>query len=396
MGKAPRDPGRTIRSLQTTPLDPRLLPPEADLAIPQPLVETSFRAAWWHEFSALRPNAGTRWGALRVGLSVTIPLAVVLCSDQPGWSIYAVAGSLCSVYGKRLAYRDRFKAQLVVGTWLVLGLALGTSASIVAGPGSLLAVLSMGAVSAVGPIVTRVFGWLPNPSLFFVLATGTVASLQHAWEDVGKGAVAAAAGMSLAIAIGQFGRLFPRAQVEKTLAAERTPLRRVISSRGTRMQALQHAAGPSASGALVLLLHLDQPHLAAVTATVPLAGTTLPVQLARGVQRLVGTLVGGLLALGLIAAHPPMWMLLAAVAGFQVLAELFVTRNYGLAVVCITPLALVLVHLAAPAPAEVLFGDRLAKTLLGLIVATAVLMGTRFFRRRLKRTRSVSEGRRFL
>ncbi len=40
------------------------------------------------------------------------------------------------------------------------------------------------------------------------------------------------------------------------------------------------------------------------------------------------------------------------VAVFQVITELFVARNYGIAVACITPFALILSHLAARPQSE--------------------------------------------
>lgn len=56
----------------------------------------------------------------------------------------------------------------------------------------------------------------------------------------------------------------------------------------------------------------------------------------------------------------------------QALAELLVGRNYALALVAITPLALLMVHLAAPAPTSQLLADRGIETVIGVLVGLAV------------------------
>ena len=65
-------------------------------------------------------------------------------------------------------------------------------------------------------------------------------------------------------------------------------------------------------------------------------------------------------------------MLIGVIVLLQVLAELLVGRNYALALVVITPLALLMVHLVAPVPARVLLLDRGVETLIGVAVGMVV------------------------
>ena len=53
-------------------------------------------------------------------------------------------------------------------------------------------------------------------------------------------------------------------------------------------------------------------------------------------------------------------------------AELFVGRNYAIAMVFITPLALLMVQLAAPTTVGVLLTDRVWETVVGIAAGTAV------------------------
>jgi hypothetical protein len=60
------------------------------------------------------------------------------------------------------------------------------------------------------------------------------------------------------------------------------------------------------------------------------------------------------------------------VAALQVVAELLVGRNYALALVAVTPLALLMVHLAVPTPTATLLTDRGVETLLGVVAGLVV------------------------
>jgi hypothetical protein len=70
-------------------------------------------------------------------------------------------------------------------------------------------------------------------------------------------------------------------------------------------------------------------------------------------------------------------VLIGAIVVLQVLAELLVGRNYALALVAITPLALLTVHLVAPVPAGMLLLDRGVETLIGVLVGVVVGYVTR-------------------
>lgn len=102
----------------------------------------------------------------------------------------------------------------------------------------------------------------------------------------------------------------------------------------------------------------------------------------RAGHRIGGTLLGlvtsaGLLALGL----GPVATVLVVVV-LQVLTELFVGRNYGLALLFITPMALLMGQVVAPRPAAALLFDRGSETVIGALVAIAVIWYDEHRRRR--------------
>lgn len=68
-------------------------------------------------------------------------------------------------------------------------------------------------------------------------------------------------------------------------------------------------------------------------------------------------------------------------------AELFVGRNYAITMVFVTPLALLMIELAAPSDPLVLLRDRTIDTLIGVIVGVAVaVLGGVLLRQRASRT----------
>ncbi|MGV9621978.1 FUSC family protein [Streptomyces tendae] len=132
--------------------------------------------------------------------------------------------------------------------------------------------------------------------------------------------------------------------------------------------ALRMALGTAAAGGLAALLSLQHGYWAAISAAAVLHSVNLRTTAQRAAQRTVGTVLGVLLALAVLAVHPPPAALATVVVLLEFLLEYIVVRNYGLGVVFITPIALLLSDLAEPAPAGELVHHRLLGSLLGIAV----------------------------
>ncbi|MDF3300256.1 FUSC family protein [Streptomyces tropicalis] len=132
--------------------------------------------------------------------------------------------------------------------------------------------------------------------------------------------------------------------------------------------ALRMALGTGAAGGLAALLHLEHGYWAAVTAAAVLHSVNLRTTAQRAVQRTLGTATGLLIALVLLAAHPEPLALALVIVCLEFLLEYLVARNYALGVVFLTPMALLLSDLAAPAPTGELVLDRVLGSVLGIAV----------------------------
>ncbi|MEV5651270.1 FUSC family protein [Nocardia sp. NPDC052254] len=154
-----------------------------------------------------------------------------------------------------------------------------------------------------------------------------------------------------------------------------TAVRRVLRSFRPGASGLPLAArvtiGSAAAGWISLALGVDKPYWAVMTAAVLIvANTALSWQ--RTVQRVLGNLVG----VGLFAAVAP-WMhspvtLVALALTCQVIVEATVSRNYWVASVFITPMALAMVEFVNPRPAAELGLDRWLDTCVGAVIAVVI------------------------
>ena len=130
--------------------------------------------------------------------------------------------------------------------------------------------------------------------------------------------------------------------------------------------------GTAAAGLLAAAVGLPSPYWAATSAVAVLLGTDARHTRARAFHRVTGTLLGTAVAGVVFAVHPPTAVTVALVALLLLCVELFITHQYVVAVSCLTPVALLQVHLGAPGrPGTALIAARIEETLVGIAVALA-------------------------
>ncbi len=135
--------------------------------------------------------------------------------------------------------------------------------------------------------------------------------------------------------------------------------------------ALRMVLGTGIAGGLAVAGGLEHSYWASISAAAVLHSVNLRTTAQRAVQRTLGTAVGLLLALGVLATDPEPVALACVIVLLEFLLEYFVPRNYGLGVVFLTPLALLMSDLASPAPAGQLVADRVLGSVLGIVVGLA-------------------------
>ncbi|WP_207453907.1 FUSC family protein [Herbiconiux sp. SYSU D00978] len=328
---------------------------------------------WLRGLVVLGPHAGAHRVAIRAGISVLVPLLVLLAIGRLEWSLYASFGAFTSLYGRNASYVPRLRMQLTVGALLVASVLLGVLVALV--PERAWLVVTLGAVWAVLMSVASDVGrWAPPGPMFLVFAFGAVASAPATPDSVPTAFVVATASAVFSVLVGVGGALVagrPRRLLERT-PGERASLRAALRDRALVVRAVRFGVAAFLAGALATAVGIGHPYWAMLSAVVPLVAADLSHAVLRASHRVVGTLVGVALALPLLLLHPTGLVAILLVVALQVTAELLVLRNYGLALVFITPLALVMIELATDSDPLALARDRAVETVLGCLLALLV------------------------
>lgn len=311
----------------------------------------------------LQHTPGAHRAGLRAGISVLVPLLLVVLTGHQHWAPYASFGAFTSLYGRFSGHGDRLRMQATAGVLYVLVCLLATTASIALPVwGRVLVAMAL----AFGThLVATAQGYHPPGPLFFVFAYGGVSAVpDHSWHDllpaVGVSGLAAVFSMLVGI-VGVSRHSDWRHRLVR--AREHTPA--PLARPDAVWMACWMLVAVGVTGFVTTTWHLGHPWWAMITATAPLTAPHVTARLARGVQRSLGTAVGLVLAWAVVGLHPGALAMVLAIAVLQVLTETVVGRNYALGMFFMTPMALTMGQLAHPWPVGVLLHDRALETLVG-------------------------------
>lgn len=298
-----------------------------------------------------------------------VPLLVLLAIDRLEWSLYASFGAFTALYGRERVDLHRLALQTTVGVLQTTLITLGAVVAI--SPERAWLAVPIAALVAVLSTWLSVGGrWHPPGPIFQVFAFSAVASVPGTWEQVPVAAAVAASAAAFALIVGNIGGLWRRVRRTAPLEPPELPIGGVVA--GLWRQAWLSGAGVLLAGSIATAGGIGRPYWAMVSAAVPLMAVTLTGQVVRGLHRLIGTYLGLLVAAVLLLPEVEPLVLIFLVAALQALAELFIGRNYALGLVFVTPLALLMVHLASPTEVPQLILDRGLETTIGVLIGVLV------------------------
>jgi hypothetical protein len=318
----------------------------------------------------LAPVSAPWPAALRAGVGLLVPLLAVVLTGHTTWAAYASAGAFTALYGRNHVHLPRAVMQASAGGVLVLSVLAGVAVGCLPDRAPA-AVVVAAAVAALGSTVSRAQDWHPPGTLFPVLSFGVVSSVPHTPADLP---------VALAVAVGSalFSWAVGNAYGLVRHAGDGRPpqLRHVAVTEPLAVAAAVLLAGAAATAA-----GIGHPYWAVAAAAAPLSAAATAHQVTRATQRVLGTLLGLLPAAALLALRPAPLAAVVLIAALQVVTELLVGRNYALALLCITPLALLTGQVAAPHPVPQLLADRALETVLGAAAGLVVILAVRALRR---------------
>ncbi|GAB2474383.1 hypothetical protein GCM10027030_05890 [Luteococcus sediminum] len=138
------------------------------------------------------------------------------------------------------------------------------------------------------------------------------------------------------------------------------------------------------SGSIAVLLQIGHPYWAMVSAVAPMSAPHVTQQVAKGIQRVVGTTTGLMPSWLLLGVHLEPVLAVLVIGLLQFGAEVLVGSNYAAAMLCITPLALLNGQLAHPRPITQLLFDRGVETAIGGALGIALVLVGHALRERRK------------
>lgn len=323
------------------------------------------------DFFHLPSGRGHHGPALRVGAGIAVPLMVVVLLGRLDLSVYVIFAALTGVFGRADPHWLRFKHLVFAGALM--------SASVIAGAAASMAHLTSWTVVAIGTVmagglsvVSDWWGLRPAGPFFYLFAFTTAAGVPFTgalWEAV----VAVIGTGAVVVVLGFVGVLYTRRWRSPAPGRghQLHPPRLMLMARSAR-----YAAAVSVSGSVAISLELGHFNWAMLAATAPIAATDVPGALARTVHNIVGTYVGvALSAVLLLVEWTPLGLVLL-LALLQFASEVYVIRHYSLALIFLTPMALMMTTFGVNTPAHLLIYDRIVGTTIGATLAAILVLLT--------------------
>lgn len=317
---------------------------------------------------AMGPHAGAHRVAIRAAISMGVPLVLLFLLGRMDLSIYASFGALSSLYGRFHYYGDRIRMQLGAGCVFVSSMLIGTLLAILDADTNL-RIMTIALVATLVTGIVSGYKWHPGGATFAVFAAGAVATMPAHWINLFQIlAVTSAAALFSVLLTAALGLLRTRSW-RKTLRPTH-----LAAFHGNWSVPVTVGVGALLAGLIGQSFDGDHWYWAMVAASVVLAGAATTSRLTRSLQRFLGTTLGVLIAGVLLWFEMPTLGVIAAVIVLQGIAELLIGRNYGVAMLAVTPLALLMVSLANPMDPGTLVADRAFETFIGSLVGTVIAL----------------------
>ncbi|WP_305093128.1 FUSC family protein [Prescottella sp. R16] len=318
------------------------------------------------------PATADHLPALRVALGLAVPGIVLSVSGRPDLIIYAVFGAFTGMYGRADGLRSRLTRQARAATILVTGVGVGVTLSALGAPSWILVVTEVGFAGVVS-VVADLFGLEPAGPFYGIFALGAVATIPAGGVAPWVAVAICAATALFCLLLGSVGTLYPGC-VQRTRAV--VPQRPQWA--GSLVHAGRYVTAIGVAGTAGVLLGVDHANWAMAAAAVPLVAADPPGCVHRGLHRLAGTFVGLIVTASILVLHPSPTVLAVCVMVLLFPTELFMARNYALALGFFTPLIMVMTDLAAPSVPSELVVARGIDTLIGVtagVVAAFAIRG---------------------
>ncbi|RPD45212.1 FUSC family protein [Hymenobacter sediminis] len=329
-----------------------------------------------------------RWKVgMEAGLALGLPLGLFTALGQQGWGLQAGLGAFTALYGASLSRRDRMDLLPLVAAGLVLASALGVACA-----GSLwLSNACLVVVSAVACVVALGIRLGPPGPMMFVLVSAVSAHLARPKTLGGVGLPGlplvglVAVGAALAYLVIIAPLLLPSVRRRHgSPSGLRVLYPHFKLDREVALMALRVVMGVLITCLVSRPLGAHRTYWVVLSAVAVLqSSASRQLTTIRGLQRMIGTLLGiGVFELLTLTQPSGLW-LVALLMVLQAATEVVVARNYALALLFITPMALLNSTAGHPGNTLISVEGRVFDTLLGATIALLLFWLSEWLVRRL-------------
>lgn len=320
--------------------------------------------------------------AIRVAAGIGLPLLALDAIGRLDLAVYAAFGGLAMLYGHSEPAKKRVESQIVAGTGLVVTMAVAmvwsASHASVAVLGVLLTLTVIAAVT-----LGTAMRWMPRGEMFFVLVLLIIASIPMNWDRMPLAIAVSAGGAAFSVLLAVLHRIGeppgePKPDGwQRRLAAGYADL----DHRQHRIVLASATVGVVSAWILALGLGIGHPFWAAVTVAALMPALTAKDVWRRAIHLMLGTVGGVAIASFLFLFNPGHLALIAIIIACQAVAQIVVSRNFGVALLFFCPLAIGMSNLSIGAPWPPILVDRVVEAALGVAVAfLAIFAGRRILK----------------
>ncbi|WP_210478821.1 FUSC family protein [Naasia sp. SYSU D00948] len=329
-----------------------------------------------------------RWPiALNGAIALALPAVTLTLAGQPTLGLVASNGAFLALYLGDRPLLHRARRLPLIGAGLFASAAL----AVLVAPFPVLTTVLIAAIAIAAAVLTVGLRVGPPGSVFFAMVPGVMASMVAPAEDGGAGLDAGPllGVLALGLVVAYLVVVAPLA-VPAVLRRARSepppaPLRFEVG-RESRIVLTRVVVALALAAAVSIPLGSHRSYWVVVTVVAVLqSGIHRRLTTVRAANRILGTVLGAGIFLVVALIDLDGVVLILVLAALQFCVELVIVRHYGLALVFITPLALLVAVRHPGVSAGAVVAERILDTALGAVLAVVVLVAEFVLERRAAR-----------
>jgi len=340
----------------------------------------------------VRPSP-RRWPiAVNGGLALALPAVTLTLLGQPTLGLVASNGAFLALYlGDRpLLHRARRLPLIAAGLFASAVLA------VLVAPFPLLTTVMIAAIAVTAAILTVGLRVGPPGSVFFAMVPGVMASMVAPVDHGGAGLdpLALLGVLAFGLVVAYLVVIAPLIvpAVRRRARADQPPAPlRFVTGHESRIVLTRVIIALGLAAAVSVPLGSHRSYWVIVTVVAILqSGIHRRLTTVRAANRILGTVLGAGIFLAVVLLDLDGILLVLVLAALQFAVELVIVRHYGLALVFITPLALLVAVRHPGTSVGSIVTERIVDTAIGAGIAVAVLVAEFLVERRRARPESAA------